>query len=118
MIVELTESLMSDIFNRANYPRDSAERVVLLELEDAVRELAYVRRHFAAKAGHVAAQLQEAVRLASTSGREPNACGALQSVAELEVLNGRIYAGRKNVAGLVNAAKSIGILDKSTVYTY
>lgn len=116
--IELTEKHLSDLFKNSAWARDSVERVAFLELEEAVRELTYVRRNFCNKVAHVKSQLEEAHRLAQTPGREPNSCGSLQSSVELEVLNGRLNACRKMVAGFVTIAKTVGVLDKSAAYVF
>lgn len=116
MQVEMNEKLMRELFKKNDWELSSVMGTTAVLLEDAVRELEYVRRSFKSRAENLRSKLDDAIRLATTAGREPNSCGALQGADELEVLNGRIHAGRERVYSLITIAKKVGVLDANTEY--
>ena len=112
--IEVTEAFMKDLFKKANPSLESMEGVILMELEEAVRELWYVRRKFASTAKHLSSQLHEAITNSWEAGRQPNVCGVLTAGPELEVLNGRIEANRRSVHALIKIAIKAGLLEDTT----
>ena len=105
----LTVAEMSRLFKGFNFPIKSPQGCVMVELDAAVREIAYVSENLVKLANRMVDDLERAAANV-VNGKALNPCGTLQSAAEFENKAGKLTSLREHAASLLKVAVAYGLI--------